>query len=85
VLRRLEALLAVDDASSNDVFEEASGLFTSVLGPRAERLRRLLHDYEYVEALALVRECLAAADLSAAGACAEAGSGSGLPAAPPGT
>lgn len=55
-LDRLESLLSNDDTESNRLFEDARPLLREVFGERLHRLERHIGDFEYEQALALLRE-----------------------------
>ena len=51
VLRRLEPLLAADNTSANDLFEQTGSLLISALGAKARQLGRQIQDFDYADAL----------------------------------
>ncbi len=55
VLKRLEAKLANDDTSANDLFEESKPLLVEIFGDAVNKLDHLIQDYEYADALEIVR------------------------------
>lgn len=55
ILTRLETLLAVDDARSNEVFEEAAPLLRAALGDVADILESQIDRFAYQQALGTLR------------------------------
>jgi CheY-like chemotaxis protein len=56
-LLRLEALLSENDTAASDLFESARGAIEAALGGKtAEELRRRIKDFDYQEALEILRK-----------------------------
>ncbi len=58
VLRRLEALLADDDADAVELFRSSIATLSGTLGPHFEPLRAALEGYMFTEALGSLREAM---------------------------
>ncbi len=62
VLTRMEQLLAIDDSVVNDLYLTHREILTAAFAMQARDLGRLIDDFDYAEALSLVRNLLAAHD-----------------------
>jgi len=58
-LKKLRAALAVDDVSSSDIFRNHAALLLGALGDDGRQLAHLIDNYDYSQALELVRAALA--------------------------
>jgi hypothetical protein len=55
VVTRLESLLATDDTTANDLFEQSRSLLHGVFGNEARRLGRQIQEFDYADALETLR------------------------------
>jgi len=55
IIMRLEALLAKNDTSANDFYEESRTLLTAALGEAALSIDRQIKNYDYADALTSLR------------------------------